>query len=75
MCPLWSEPDVNPAEPQQQLHLAPVHREGEDKLKSPVKIWIHRAAVFCCFFVQGVNRQENFRIQLISISHWSLQES
>jgi len=30
---------------QQQLHLAPVHQEGEDKLKSPVKIGIHQAAV------------------------------
>jgi len=61
-----------PALGQQQLHPAPVHQEGEDKSKSSVKIGIHRAAVHLLLFVQVVNRQEYFRIQLISISCWSL---
>jgi len=49
-----------PAEPaleQQQLHPASVHQEGEAKLESLVKIGIHRVVVYCCFFVQAVNRQ------------------
>jgi len=33
----------------QQLHLAPVHQEGEDKPKSPVKIGIHQAVVSVAF--------------------------
>jgi len=50
-----------------------LHPLIQDKLKSPVKIGIQRAAV--AFFVQAVNLQEYFRIQLISISHWSLKST
>jgi len=66
-------PASEPALGQQQLHPAPVHQKGEDKSKSPVKIGIHQAAVLLLLFVQAVNCQEYFGIQLISISRWSLK--
>jgi len=48
---------TEPALGQQQLHPVPVHQDGEDKSKSPVKIGIHQAVVYLLLFVQAVNRQ------------------